>query len=62
MQLCSELQSLTAEDRQKLLLDASLPLSIPPDHALAMKADLSLPWAKLRVIRRYNALTQNHGI
>ena len=25
---------------------------IPPGHAVAMKADLAIPWEKLRTIRR----------
>ena len=31
---------------------AGLPIVIPPDHALAIKAELSILWSKLRVIRR----------
>ena len=51
-QLQSEIRCLSKEERQEILKDANLPISIPADHVLAMKADLALPWAKLRVIAR----------
>ena len=47
-----ELRSLTREQRGKLLLDAGLTIDIPPEQGLAMKADLAIPWNKLRVFRR----------
>ena len=50
--LHQELRSLTREQRSKLLLDAGLTIDIPPEQGLAMKADLAIPWNKLRVIRR----------
>ena len=52
VQMRSELQALSKNDREELLREANLPVQIPPDHALAMKADLALPWAKMRVISR----------
>ena len=52
VQFQSEVRCLSREERQQLLQKADLPVVIPTDHALAMKADLSLPWNKLRVIRR----------
>ena len=51
-QLKAEIRSLTMEQREELLQQAQLPVVIPTNHALAIKADLSLPWIKLRVIRR----------
>lgn len=56
VQLQSELKCLTQEEREKVLADIHLPIVIPviDNHALAMKADLALPWAKLRVINRYD--------
>ena len=48
MQLRAELE------REELLQSAQLPIQIPVDHSLAMKADLALPWAKLRVINKYS--------
>ena len=38
---------------------AGLTIDIPPEQGLAMKADLALPWNKLRVVRRL-ILTINH--
>lgn len=60
-QLQSEIRCLSAEERQEVLRDANLPITIPADHALAMKADLALPWAKLRIVRRYTILTAHHA-
>ena len=52
VQMRSELQALSKNDREELLREANLPVQIPPDHALALKADLALPWVKMRVISR----------
>ena len=52
VQLASEIKSLNKEDREGLLLEAQLPIVIPVDHALSMKADLGIPWNKLRILRR----------
>ena len=52
VQMTSELRTLKKEEREELLREAKLPVQIPPDHALAIKADLALPWAKMRVIAR----------
>ena len=48
-QLASEV---TKAEREELLGDAQLPVVIPTDQALAMKADLAIPWNKLRILRR----------
>ena len=53
VQLQSQLKILTQEEREKVLADAHLPIVIPVNHALAMKADLALPWAKLRYGRAH---------
>lgn len=45
--------SLSKEHRDSLLKMANLSVFIPCDHALAIKADLGMPWNTLRVIRRY---------
>jgi len=52
IQMESELCALSPEEREALLHGANLPVQIPPDHALAIKADLALPWAKIRVMSR----------
>lgn len=46
------MRSLSKAQREELLGQAGLPVRIPTEQALAMKADLSLPWNKLRVISR----------
>lgn len=51
-QLKSEIRCLSQEERQELLKTAGLPVVIPPDHALAIKAEVSLPWSKFRTISR----------
>jgi hypothetical protein len=51
-QLQSEIRCLSKEERQELLKKAGLPIVIPPDHALYLKADLALPWIQLRGISR----------
>ena len=52
-QLASEIKALSKAEREELLLEAQLPVVIPMDQALAMKADLGIPWNKFRVLRRY---------
>ena len=52
IQLKSEVRCLSRSQRQEVLKGAHLPIIIPMDQALAMKADLAIPWAKLRIIRR----------
>ncbi len=51
-QLAAEVNSLTQEEREALLGQACLPITISTNHALAMKADLGIPWNKLRILRR----------
>ena len=60
--LHQELRSLTKEEQGKLLLDAGLTIDIPPEQGLAMKADLAIPWNKLRVIRRLILIKHTAGI
>jgi len=54
VQLKAELKVLNREERKDLLQSVQLPVQIPTDHSLAMRADLALPWAKLRIINRYS--------
>ena len=53
-QLQYELKILTKEDREAILDTAigGSPITIPADQVLAMKADLSITWNKLRDMRR----------
>ena len=55
-QFTAEINYLSREQREELLQQAQLPLVIPADHALALKANLSIPWTKFRVLRRYSKM------
>ena len=55
----AEIHMLSKEQRQTLLEEAGITVHILPDQGLAMKADLALPWNKLREIRR---LTRKHEL
>ena len=57
-QLKFEVKGLTKEERENLLDFAlSSPLVIPCEDVLAMKADLSITWSKLRDLRRCVVIT-----
>ena len=51
-QFAAEIKVLNKAEREDLLHQAQLPVVIPANHALAMKADLGIPWNKLRILRR----------
>ena len=51
--IAEEVKALPKARRQELLSEAGLPLEIPSNHALAIKANLSISWSKLRTLRRY---------
>ena len=54
MQMADELQTCTRSERERLLTAAGLPPGeIEPGAGLAMKAELGIPWHKLRHLRRY---------
>ena len=50
--LRKEVDYLSDAERQALLKEAGIVSSIGAGEALAIKAGLGLPWAKLRVLRR----------
>jgi hypothetical protein len=57
-QLAHELHSTQRRDREKLLDEirsagGNFLIQVPVQSSLAMKADLNIPWYKLRMIRRY---------
>ena len=55
LQLQDEVKSCDRDERQALLEElhnGGFKVEVPPEHSQAMKADLTIPWAKLRVIRR----------
>ena len=41
------------EDREDLLKTFDTQAAVSPEQVLALKADLAIPWNKLRVMRRY---------
>ena len=51
-QLKDELAVLTEAERRELLVAADCSAEITADETLAMKADLVLPWKKMRIMRR----------
>ncbi len=51
-QLEDEVASLSRAERQKLLASGSFSVQVTANDALAMKADLVIPWQKMRVMRR----------
>ena len=57
LDLEDEVQAMSKE-RRRALEDASLPVEIPTAVSLAMKTTLSIPWSKLRILRRY--INLNH--
>ena len=55
-QLQFDLKAMTRDDREAILdgtFGGKSSIVIPADQVLAMKADLSLTWRKLRDMRRY---------
>ena len=55
VQLVLEVTSLSKQARQKLLAEAGVGTEIDATQALAIKSDLSIPWYRIRILRRlYN--------
>ena len=52
-QLQAKVKMLSSEERQDLLKSVGITIDIPPEQGLAMKANLAIPWNKVRIIRRY---------
>ena len=54
-QLQDEVKACTPAEREMILSclqDGGLSVAIPTEQALSMKADLNIPWSKLRIVRR----------
>ena len=51
--MSSEVKMLPKEERAVLMKEVNFTVTIPPEQGLAMKADLNIPWNKLRAMRRY---------
>ena len=52
-QLVDELVGVDTAIRQSILKEAGITPEISAGEGLAMKAELALPWERLRVLRRY---------
>ena len=54
-QLTHELRTCNPDERRMALeeLGGSFRVHIPAEMSLALKADLNIPWSKLRTMRRY---------
>ena len=51
-QMQAEVRAMPKEERQKLLSEAGGGVEINATQALAIKADLDIPWYRIRVLRR----------
>ena len=51
-QLQAEVRAMPKEERQKLLSEAGVGVEMNATQALAIKADLAIPWYRIRVLRR----------
>ena len=47
-----EVKALPSDERQALLKEAGVTTSIDATQSLAIKAELALPWYRLRILRR----------
>ncbi len=52
VQLQAEFRSQTPEDKEVLMADLDFKIEIPALTGLALKADLCLPWKKIRAMKR----------
>ena len=51
-QMAHEVKRLGREERDDIMKAANFTITILPEQGLAMKADLCIPWNKLRLMRR----------
>ena len=51
-QLAHEVQSLKSDDRRKIWEEMEFKIEIPALDGLALKADLCLPWNRMRTMKR----------
>jgi len=51
-QLQVEVRVIPKEERQKLLSETGVGVEMSASQALGIKADLAIPWYRLRVLRR----------
>ena len=51
-----EVKVITTEERELLLVEGGFKVEVSTKQSLGMKADLNIPWAKLRVIRTNSSM------
>lgn len=51
-QLIDELKLIPEEEKESIMKQLNFTIYVPPEENLAMKADLCLPWRKLRLMKR----------
>ena len=56
-QLMDEMRALQQDEREELLSVFTTPTSLSAENMLALKADLMIPWNKLRAMRRCASYT-----
>lgn len=56
VQLQAEVKGRSLEDKKALLSDLNFRVELPALTGLALKADLCMPWSKMRTMRRYREL------
>jgi len=52
-QMCDEMKILSRADKMAVLKDLEFKVEIPALTGVSMKADLGVPWNKLRIMKRY---------
>ena len=52
VQLQEEMRQMSKEDREELLMSLHRNTAVSPQQVLAFKADLAIPWNKLRIMIR----------
>lgn len=52
VQMGTEIRVLPKDERERIMKEANFTVTIPPEQGLAMKANLNIPWNKLRTMRR----------
>ena len=51
-QIADEIRMIPKEEREEIMRELNFTIDVSPEQCLGMKADLSLPWNKLRLMRR----------
>ena len=55
-QMQDEVKVTTTEEHELLLVEGGFKVEVSTKQSLGMKADLNIPWAKLRVIRTNSSM------